>query len=227
MNEIIDGLKITVGNDSFLRFPLRTHVITPGESMPEIVQRYTSPHLRAGDSIVISERIVAISQGRSFPIQDIHPGWWARHLYPFVHNHPGGIGLRDPHTMQLAIQEAGVARILLAGVASAVTKPFGIKGVFYHVAGHGINAIDGPCDYTLPPGNTSAKLGPKDPEKVCREIAQRVGYPVAIIDANDYGVNVLGASEGVDKRLIHDAFLDNPMGQSDEQTPITILRRVA
>lgn len=218
---------IDVGGDCYERIPLRTHVITPGESMPEIVQTYASPHLRAGDSIVISERIVAISQGRSFPIQDIHPGWWARHLYPFVHNHPGGIGLRDPHTMQLAIQEAGVARILLAGVASAVTKPFGIKGVFYHVAGHGINAIDGPCDYTLPPGNTSAKLGPKDPEKVSREIAEVVGYPVAIIDANDYGVNVLGASEGVDKRLIHDAFLDNPMGQSDEQTPITILRRVA
>ena len=218
---------IVIGSDCYERIPLRTHVITPGESMPEIVQRYASPHLYAGDSIVISERIVAISQGRSFPIQDIHPGWWARHLYPFVHNHPGGIGLRDPHTMQLAIQEAGVARILLAGVASAVTKPFGIKGVFYHVAGHGINAIDGPCDYTLPPGNTSAKLGPKDPERVSREIADVVGYPVAIIDANDYGVNVLGASDGVDKRLIHDAFLDNPMGQTDEQTPITILRQVS
>ncbi len=218
---------ISLNGSRYDRILLRTHVISAGESMIDIVNKYTSPHLKSGDTIVISERVVAISQGRSFPLADIHPGWWARHLYPFVHNHPGGIGLRDPHTMQLAIQEAGVARILLAGVASALTKPFGIKGVFYHVAGHGINAIDGPCDYTLPPGNSSAKLGPKDPEKVAREIAQNSGYPVAIIDANDYGVNVLGASEGVDKRLIHDAFLDNPMGQTDEQTPITILRPIS
>lgn len=207
------------------RHMLKTHIISKDDNIIDVVKRYAVPAAQSGDVIVISERIVAISQGRSFPISSIKPGWWARKLYPFVHNHPGGIGLRDPHTMQLAIQEAGLWRILLAAGVAAVTKPFGMKGMFYHVAGNGVNAIDGPCDYTLPPGNTSAKLGPKNPAKVAQEIAASTGYATAIIDANDYGVNVLGVSGGVDKKTVHDAFLDNPMGQTDEQTPITLLRR--
>jgi hypothetical protein len=49
---------------------------------------------------------------------------------------PGyGIGLGTPQTMQLAIDEVGAPRILFAAAASAVTKPFGIHGVFYRLAG--------------------------------------------------------------------------------------------
>ena len=37
-------------------------------------------------------------------------------------------------------------------ISGGVTKPLGFKGLFYHVVGNDINAIDGPCEYTLPPG---------------------------------------------------------------------------
>jgi len=60
--------------------------------------------------------------------------------------------------MELAIREAGALRIIFASFAALLTKPFGIKGIFYKVAGNNINAIDGPCDYTLPPYNKYAKL---------------------------------------------------------------------
>lgn len=223
---------IVIGGQTYERLLIRTELVKSGDDIVKLAASYVEDIVEDGDIIIISERIVAISQGRSFPIKDIHPGWWANHLWKFVHNHPGGIGLRDPHTMQLAIQEAGVPRILLAAAIAALTKPFGLKGMFYRVAGNNINAIDGPCDYSLPPSNTSAKLGPKDPEKVAQQISdtlssgeKKVG--VAIIDANDYGINVMGISHGVNVRLVEKLFKDNPMGQSDEQTPITVVKKAA
>ncbi len=223
---------VTLDSQTYYRLPIRTHVIQAGEDIVQLISSYVSNIVKDGDFVVISERVVAISQGRSYPIKEIHPGWWARHLWKFVHNHPGGIGLRDPHTMQLAIQEAGVLRILLAAGVSALTKPFGLKGMFYRVAGNNINAIDGPCDYSLPPSNTSAKLGPKDPGKVAQQISDTLSdngkkIGVAIIDANDYGINVMGTSKNVNIGLIEKLFKDNPMGQSDEQTPITVVSETA
>lgn len=218
-------LTIDVGGTSYERIPVKTHVISVEDRIIDVVAKYTKGKLEKNDIVVISERVVAISQGRSYLLEDIHPTFWAKLLSQFVHNHPGGIGLRNPYTMQLAIQEAGLWRILLAAGAAVVTKPLGMRGIFYHVAGNGVNAIDGPCDYTLPPGNNSAKLGPKNPKKVARDISEHIGNAVVIIDANDYGVNVLGTSQGVDKELIKEAFRDNPMGQSDEQTPVIILRK--
>jgi len=49
---------------------------------------------------------------------------------------------------------------------------------------------------------------------------------VAIIDANDLGVNVLGVSEGGDRAFVRAVFKDNPLGQSGEQTPMAIVRGV-
>ena len=108
---------------------------------------------------------------------------------------PGyGIGLGSAETMQLAIDEVGAPRILLAAAASAVTRPFGVHGVFYRVAGPQAKAIDGPTSYTIPPYNQAATLGPRDPDGAARTIAAAMGAPVAIIDANDAGCAVLGAS---------------------------------
>ena len=101
---------------------------------------------------------------------------------------PGyGIGLGSAETMELAIREVGAPRILLAAAASAITRPFGIHGLFYRVAGPQATAIDGPTSYTIPPYNEAATLGPKDPNGAARAIAAALDAPVAIIDANDAG----------------------------------------
>ncbi|MDO8622046.1 MAG: HD domain-containing protein [bacterium] len=210
----------------FARYPVRTHIIAAADSLLEVVRRYAAPHLRPGDLLAISERIVAITQGRAFPLADIQPSAWANFLVRFVHKSPYGIGLGSPWTMELAIREAGLPRILLATAVAAITKPFGIRGMFYRVVGKHINAIDGPCDYTIPlaSGERYAKLGPKDPEGVATRLAREIGVDIAIIDANDIGVNVLGVSEGVDRSFVRAAFRDNPLGQSNEQTPLAIVR---
>lgn len=218
---------ITVNNETYARYPVRTHVITDKDTISDVVLRYAKPHLAPGDFLFISERVVAITQGRAFPIKDIKPSRLANFLVKFVHKSPYGIGLGSPWTMELAIREAGVLRILFAAFMSALTKPFGMRGVFYKVVGKNINAIDGPCSYTLPPYNEYAKLGPKNPEKVARELKEKIGNDAVIIDANDLGVAILGRS---DKNITIDfaqaVFKDNPLGQSHEQTPLCIVRKM-
>lgn len=219
-------LEISVDGATYLRLPIKTHVITDKDDIIKVAEQYAQPHWQAGDSLFISERVVAITQGRAYPIKDIKPSWLAKLLVKFVYKSPYGIGLGSPWTMELAIREAGAGRILLAAIASAITKPFGLRGVFYKVVGKNINAIDGPCSYTLPPFNQYAKLGPAKPNEVAREIALKLGGPVVIIDANDLGVNVLGRS---DKKITDDfcqkVFRDNPLGQTAEQTPLCIIRK--
>jgi F420-0:gamma-glutamyl ligase-like protein len=219
-------LAVDIDGVGYLRLPVKTHVVTADDNIADVVRKYTSPHLQDGDLIFIAEKIVAITQGRAFPIKDIKPSPLARFLVRFVHKSPYGIGLGSPWTMELAIRETGCARMLFAAAAAAVTKPFGVKGVFYRIAGKTVAAIDGPCDYTIPPFNEYAKLGPKNPDKVALELKREVGYEVVIIDANDLGVSILGKS---DKKTPDDflekLFRDNPLGQSSQQTPICIVRK--
>lgn len=208
------------------RYPVRTNVVLPHDDLLELVTKHTTEYLRPDDVLAISERVVAITQGRAYRVDEIRPRWLATQLVRFVTKNPAGIGLARPETMELALREAGTLRILLAAAVAAVTKPFGISGLFYRLAGHSVNAIDGPCSYTLPPYNAYAVLGPKDPDAVAERLARRIGVGIAIIDANDLGVEVLGVSEGVDRARIRAVFRDNPLGQSSEQTPLAIVRNV-
>jgi len=220
-------LIIEVDNKKYARYPIKTHIIKDKDDIVDVCVKYASPHLEKNDLLFISEKIVAISQGRAFPIKDIKPSLLARTLVKFVHKSPYGIGLGSPWTMELAIRETGAFRILIAAFASAITKPFGIKGVFYKVVGNNINAIDGPCEYTLPPYNQYAKLGPKDPDGTALKIKQRINNDVVIIDANDLGVNVLGKSDkNIANEFCEKVFKDNPLGQASEQTPLCVVRIV-
>jgi len=140
---------------------------------------------------------------------------------------PGyGIGLGTAETMQLAIGEVGAPRILLAAAVSAITKPLGVHGLFYRLAGRQAAAIDGPTSYTIAPYNQAATLGPRDPKGAARMISEAIGLPVAVIDANDAGCNALGLTRGLDRRFVERLFADNPLGQAGEQTPICVVRRV-
>jgi hypothetical protein len=211
----------------YARHPVRTHLVTAADDALEVVRRYVG-ELGADVRLVsVSERMVAITQARSYPISEIRPSRLARLLERFVTRPGYGIGLGSAETMELAIREVGAPRILLAAAASAVTKPFGVHGVFYRVAGPQAKAIDGPTSYTIPPYNQAATLGPKDPDGAARRLAAGIGVPVAIIDANDAGCAVLGASPGVDRRFVEQLFADNPLGQAREQTPICVVREVS
>ncbi|MGI6248354.1 MAG: coenzyme F420-0:L-glutamate ligase [Acutalibacteraceae bacterium] len=222
------NLDITTEYGTFSRFPVKTHVIMAGDNLNEVMDKYVKPHLKDGDMIFISEKIVAISQGRAFRIDDIKPGRMAKFLSRFVQKTSYGIGLGSPWTMQLAIDDIGRPKILFAALCSALTKPFGIRGVFYNIVGTKGRAIDGPCDYTLPPYNRYAKLAPEDPDKVARSLKEHTGHSVAVVDANDIACNMLGRSdESIDAEMCAAIFSDNPLGQSSQQTPIGIVRKIS
>jgi hypothetical protein len=219
-------LHATLNGIVYARHPVRTHLVTTADDAVDVVTRYVGAIGEDVRLVAVSERMVAITQGRSYPIKDIRAGRLARLLERFVTRPGYGIGLGSAETMELAIREVGAPRILLAAAASAVTRPFGIHGVFYRVAGPQAKAIDGPTSYTIPPYNQAATLGPKDPDDAARALAASLGAPVAIIDANDAGCAVLGASPGVDRRFVERLFADNPLGQAREQTPVCVVREV-
>lgn len=219
-------LEISTAFGSYLRYPVKTHVIMSGENLAEVLDKYVKPYLQKGDMIFISEKIVAISQGRAYNIDDIKPSRLAYFLCKFVHKTSYGIGLGSPWTMQLAIQDIGKPKILFAAFCSAVTKPFGIRGVFYNIVGAKGRAIDGPCDYTLPPYNHFAKMAPNEPDKVAEKLQAHTGCAVAVMDSNDIGSQILGISDkSISIELCKAIFADNPLGQSKQQTPIAIVRK--
>ncbi len=214
------------GDDVWLRAPVRTPLVSSGDDLDAVVRESVGGEARPGDIVVLSEKIVAISQGRSYPVTDVQPRPLARLLSRFVQRTPAGIGLGIPETMELALREAGGARIVSAAVVAALGRLVGRRGVFYRLVPPAVAAIDGPTRGTIPPYNTHAKLGPADPSGVARALSARIGAAVAIVDANDLDVKVLGASDGADAALVRSLMLDNPLGQGSEQTPVALLRRV-
>lgn len=219
-------LFLVAGDDIWLRAPRRTALVVAGDDIEAVVAEALGEAPSRDDIVVLSEKIVAISQGRSYAVSDLHPRPLARILSRFVRRTPAGIGLGMPETMELALAEAGGPRIVWAAAVAAVARLFGRSGVFYRLVPAAVGAIDGPTRGTIPPYNTHAKLGPADPDGVAARLARALGAGVAIVDANDLDVKVLGHTAGVDPTLVRSLFLDNPLGQGSEQTPVALLRRV-
>src|SRR6476660_3269203 len=154
------SLMVSLNGDVYARHPVRTHLVTEADDAAAVVDRYAQPLGPDVLLVAVSERMVAITQGRSYPMVDIHPGRLARFLVRYVTRPGYANGLGTAETLQLAIDEVGAPRILPAAMVSGITKPFGVHGLFYRVAGPQAAAIDGPTSYTIPPYNQAATLGP-------------------------------------------------------------------
>ncbi|MBQ7820918.1 MAG: coenzyme F420-0:L-glutamate ligase [Clostridia bacterium] len=216
---------VTVDGIEYRRLCIKTHVITIDDNIVDVAEKYAKPLAEAGDTLVISEKAVACTQGRAIPLVDIKPRKLAVFLSKHVTKTPVGIGLGMPETMEMALRECGTPRILFAAAVSVIGKLLGKSGWFYIVAGDRARSIDGPCHYTLPPYNKYVVLGPKEPARTAKEIADRIGINVAIIDANDLGCVILGSSKGSPSNdTLCKILKDNPLGQTNEQTPMGIIR---
>jgi len=222
----VKNIEIEFNGEKYARIPVKTKVIVKGDDIAAVISEYVSGKTQKGDLVFISEKAVACSQGRSIPLTEIKPGFWAVRLSHFVTKTPHGIGLGMPETMQMAIVECGLPRILVASLVGAVGKLLRRKGDFYRVAGDKAASIDGPTPYTIAPYNKCVTLGPKEPDKTARDISRKIGCPVAIVDVNDLGGKVLGASsKEMDRDVIVALLRDNPLGQGSEQTPVGIIRK--
>jgi len=220
-------LTVEINGESFARYPIRTHVVTPGEDLMKLIKDYLIPYAKQGDIIFISEKMVAITQKRSIPIKDIKPSWLAKNAVKFVYKNPGGLGIATPWTMQMVIQEAGLPRFLFSAFVAVIAKPFGRTGMFYRLIGQRAKAIDGPIPHAMPPYNECVTLSPLHPEKIAKQIKEEFGYEAVIIDANDLGVETMGiSSDKITEEWACAVFKGNPLGQGREQTPLCIVRKV-
>ncbi|MDI9890402.1 coenzyme F420-0:L-glutamate ligase [Microbacterium sp. IEGM 1404] len=224
------ALTRTVEGTSYARIPIRTRVVMPGDDLDAFILEYAKDAVQPGDLLFVTEKIVAITQGRSFKLDSIKPRKLALFLSKYVTRTPYGIGLGMPETMEMALRECGTPRILFAAAVSAVTKAFGRKGDFYRIAGDKARAIDGPTKGTIPPYNQAVVLGPERPREVAARLKALLGIDleVAVVDINDLGGNILGSTmdKAGEKRLV--AILkDNPLGQGHESTPLGIVRAAA
>ena len=231
-----------------MRFPIITHQISADDSINDTILPYVKTFFdKLSDDkkmsqilsnspwqLFVSEKIIALMQGRSYFIWDIVPGWWAKQLSRFVTKTPYGIGLGSPFTMQLAIKQVGLPKIIYASIGGVIGKMVGKRGVFYNLVGEDIRAIDGPTEYSVYPSNVSAKLAPENPSGVAKSLekASRQNVDkkhvnnfegVVVIDSNDLGRNVLGKSVQDDNKLLESIFADNPLGQGEEKTPLAVV----
>ncbi|WP_144872575.1 coenzyme F420-0:L-glutamate ligase [Microbacterium sp. 1.5R] len=221
------ALEASVDGKKYARIPLKTRVVMPDDDLDAIVTEYAKEAVQPGDLLFVTEKIVAITQGRSYRLDEITPRPLARFLSRYVVRTSYGIGLGMPETMEMALRECGTLRILFAAGVSVVTKALGRRGDFYRIAGDKARAIDGPTKNTIPPYNEAVVLGPKNPREVAHRLQRLVGtgVDVAVVDINDIGGNILGSTldKAGERRLVQ-ILGDNPLGQARQSTPMGIVR---
>ncbi len=203
---------------------IRTHIITEHDDLVQVVCRYTHGIAEPGDIIVLSETMVAITQGRAVLPESVKARPLARLLRCFAH--PDG-SLATPAAMELAVREAGTLRVIAAAACAAVGRLLGYRGLFFRVAGSGLNLIDD-IGGTLHPYDGYIVLGPKHSQKVAEQVKAATGVDALIADVNDiHCVDVLGHTGCKDLQEAVAALSTNPQGNDDEQTPIVVLKKVA
>ncbi len=214
--------EVVVDGQTFRRFPVKTKVIMPGDNLAQIIVDELKDMASDGDVILVAESALAADQGRAIPVEKIKPGFWANFLTKYMTKTEAGIGASDPLTMQVVIDEVGLFKVLLGASVAAVTKPFGIKGVFYRIVGDQARGVDGPADYVIPPYNRHVVRNPLNPGKWAKEVEGMFDKKVVVMvmDANDLGVNILEPETAELEKLGLELAFDNPLGQSDESTPV-------
>jgi len=221
------NVEIQVNGEIYLRHAIKTRFVKQGESYIDIFKEYVSPIYKKGDIISSSEKIIALCQNRVVKREEIKIGFWAKFLSKFASKTSAGIGVGETIKMQYAINTVGLIKVLWASIASAVTKLFGKKGVFYEIVGQEVSGLDGFYDHVWKEyGDIGIKM-PENPSGVCNEIKEKLGISCMIVDANDLGQEILGYSSDItlNEKELKELIRDNPAGQGKELTPIILIRR--
>lgn len=217
---------IIVGGRSYLRIPLKTHVLGPADDPAQVLLTYAKPQYQPGDVVFISETAVAIMQNRHRDWHTIKPSRLAQELSRRVTKSPYGVGLRSPYAMQYAIELSGLPRILLGCVAHVLGRLLKKKRWFYDVAGVQARMMDAEHTMGVKEYYECVIPGPADPRGACRRIKQAAGMDVAIVDVNDiYPPWCIASTLSPERaRLLEACLKDNPLGQGGECTPMGIWR---
>ncbi|MGB9843062.1 MAG: tetratricopeptide repeat protein [Caldisericia bacterium] len=215
---------------NYLRIPVFTELITERTDFFDVVKNRTENLRKDGDIINIVSAVAAIADGRVFSVETISVSTLAYFLSKYVSrnkNNPFATTapLSNPYAMQIAIEEAGVLRILFASIIGFIGKIFGIKGLFYIISGKVVTQIDD-MPASMPPYDYYVISGVHDSKNFLNKIKEKTKCEACIVDANDLGIAwVVDSTEGVNRKEVEKALSDNPQGNEDFQTPIVILRK--
>ena len=213
----------------YARYAIQTHFVEVGESQAALVEKYVRPLYQPGDMLSFGAKVMAMCTKNVRTRAQVKPGFWANFLWRFAGINHTGVGMHEPYKLQLVIDMVGLPRVLLAVFCSAVTKPFGIHGVFYKVCGQGVGGIDGfYFRSSFDVYKQMALINPPNPVELCDKLYADTGIPVVLMDANDIQQDQLGKCHGfpLTDDQIQDAMKDNPSGQGDELTPLILIRPV-
>jgi hypothetical protein len=220
---------IITGNDGkqYRRFAVQTHFVEVGESDTALVEKYIRPLHQKGDVLSFGAKVMCMCSGNVRTRDQVKPGFFANLMWRFAGINSTGVGMHEPYKLQLVIDMVGLPRVLLAAFLSAITRPFGVKGVFYRVCGKGVGGIDGfYFRSSFKRYHELATINPPNPGELCDKLAKETGIPVVLMDANDLQRDQLGKSKDfpLTDEQIQDAMRDNPSGQGDELTPLILIR---
>ena len=209
---------------SWVRLPVTTRWLTPGDDLATELDRATAGLRRPGDTVGVSEKVAVLLTGGAIPRERVVPGRLARFLSRHVRPVGSSCGLSIPEKMQLVLERQGRLRVVLAAASCTLLRPLGRHGSFYRVAGPFARDIDGMrppyFDLLLPP------MDPMTARLLAERLEGRLGVGVAIVDVNDRGGSVRavsGTAMSADELMM--ALWDNPMGQGDEGRPFVVVRR--
>ncbi|MDI6861400.1 MAG: coenzyme F420-0:L-glutamate ligase [Caldisericia bacterium] len=213
-----------------IRIPVKTSLITERTDFFKEIEEKTKDILKNGDIITIASSVAAIADGRVFSVETIKPSIFAILLSKFVSrnkNNPFATTapLSNPYAMQIAIEEAGLIKILFAAFLGFLGKIFGKRGIFYIIAGKIVTQIDD-MPASMPPYDYYVISGVHNSKEFLEKIKKITGCEACIVDANDLGIAwVVDSTENVDKKFVEKVLSDNPQGNEDFQTPIVIIRK--
>jgi hypothetical protein len=205
--------------------PVRTRILTPGDSIVETIAAYAGDSIGPDDVVSVAESVVAITQSRIVRPEDMDPCFLAKILCRLV---PQKGSLSSTYGMQAAMDAEGKWRVAWAMLMGILAKLIGRSGVFYELAGEQAALIDDVTG-TMPPFDKHIVYGPADPNGVAEAIKARFGcHGAAVADVNDLKrAAILGVTAGLDPKNLAQILIDNPFGNASEKTPIVIIKNYA
>jgi hypothetical protein len=216
--------RITVAGVGYLRLPLHTRWLDATDDL--VVSLKESLSLaRPGDTVGVSEKVAILLTGRTVDIEHMQPGRVARMLAGYVR--PRGEharGLSVPEKMEYVVRTVGLRRIIPAAIAGALTRPLGMRGTFYRIAGPIARDVDGgphtAYEHVLfPPLDSKVAL------RICADLERALDIGVSIVDLNDFGGSIRAVSpRSLSAETLASVLRDNPLGQHLTSTPFVLVR---
>ncbi len=202
--------------------PIKTHILGTLDDPINILKSYIPQDHLATDILTIGESPLAIMQGKYIDYRSLKVSLIARLLCKGFHPTSS---LATACGMQTLINISGPTRVIISWIIGGIFKFFGIKGMFYRLAGEQARLIDD-ITGTTPPYDKSIVLGPKDTQSFCLKASKELNINVAVVDVNDLGrVKILSTNNVNNTEIIQRALASNPAGNANQQTPIVLIRQ--